>query len=95
MTDQQVQASLEVIFNAYARIRELQQTISEEREKIDKFSGKETFEMGGFLAEYHDRIEDYIRGKDATALKGEAPDLFAKYGKTSITRTLRVHKAKG
>lgn len=92
MTEQQVQASLEIIFRAYEEVRRFQQIIAEEREKIDKFSGKESFSLGGFLAEYHDRVEDYIRGANATALKAEAPDLFAKYGKTSNTRTLRVYK---
>ena len=93
MTEQQVMASLEVIFKTYEKIRELQQIVAEEREKIDEYSGKETFRIGDFLAEYHDRIEDYIRGANATALKAEAPDLFAKYGKTSNTRTLRVYRA--
>lgn len=92
MTEQQVKTSLGIIFKNYEIIRELQQIIAKEREKIDEYSGKETFSIGEFLAEYHDRVEDYIRGANATALKAEAPELFAKYGKTSNTRTLRVYR---
>lgn len=92
MTDQQARISLQTIYETYAKIRELNEVIAREREKIDQYTGKETFQLDEWLAEYHDRVEDYIRGANATALKAEAPELFAKYGKTSNTRTLRVYK---
>ena len=93
MTDKELHSHLEAIFEAYGKIRELEALIKEHREQVDAFTGKESVRIGEYLAEYHDRVEDYIRGANATALKGIAPELFAKYGKTMKTRILRVYKS--
>lgn len=92
MSEKELHEHLETIFEAYGKIRELEALIKERRDKVDAYTGKESVRIGEYLAEYHDRVEDYIRGSNATALKGIAPELFAKYGKTLKTRTLRVYK---
>lgn len=93
MTEQELQNKTEAIFNAYAKVRELEAFIRATREEIDEYTGKESFQVEGYAGTYIDRIEDYIRGANATALKNEDPETFAKYGgKTSETRTLRVFK---
>lgn len=92
MTEKELHGHLEAIYNLYEKRREIDKLIGEHREKVDAYTGKETMRIDEYLAEYHDKVEDYIRGANATALKGIAPELFAKFGKTLKTRILRVYK---
>lgn len=93
MTEAELQAKTEAIYDAYLKMRELEDFIRKCRGEIDEYTGKESYEVDGYAGTYIDRTEDYIRGANATALKTEAPDMFARFGgKTSATRTLRVFK---
>lgn len=94
MTDEERYARADAIYDAYGKIRELQKIIDENKAILEEDSGGEDMILkgpnGDRLLRHIRRIEDYIRGANATALKAEAPDLFAKYGKTSDTITLKI-----
>lgn len=91
MTDQELYEALDAIYNAYSKIRELQKFVEETRNKIEEVIGGEDIIIGDRMGKHIHRIEDYIRGANATALKNEAPETFKKYGgKTSETNTLKV-----
>jgi len=93
MTDKTMQAYCKELYDAMAQKRELEKVIDGLKAKIDEASGKQPFKVGPYKGTYVDRIEDYIRGKNATALKDAHPDLFEEFGgATSVSRTLRLRK---
>lgn len=84
------------LFELYGKIRDLQKHSEEVRGRIQDKVGDDDMivsgEGGDLLIKHIHRIEDYIRGANATALKNEDPETFAKYGgKTSESNTLRVY----
>lgn len=93
MTNATLQKKCKELYDAMAARRELDKLIDGLKADIDLASQKEDFTVGPYLGKYINRVEDYIRGKNATALKTEHPDLFEQYGgATSESRTLRLSK---